>query len=80
MRTINDKPFEHRCSRGTVFRGDRCDLTGGVNVHKPAGLSEAQLGADFAEFAAWHTACIWEQLNGFPGWGRVDYRIIVGEV
>lgn len=67
---------KHRSHNGTVFKAERCDLRGGVDVLKPERISEADLCADFAEFAAWHTHCIFEQLNGFPGWGGISYSIV----
>lgn len=70
---INEQRLEHRSNNGTVFKAERCDLRGGVEVTKPLHISEADLGADFAEFAAWHTNCIFNQLNGFPGWGGIKY-------
>lgn len=73
---INEKSLEHRSHNGTVFKSERCDLRGGVEVLKPERISEADLGADFAEFAAWHTHCIFEQLNGFSGWGGISYSIV----
>lgn len=73
---INEKPLEHRSHNGTVFKAERCDLRGGVDVLKPGRISETDLCADFAEFAAWHTHCIFEQLNGFPGWGGISYSIV----
>ncbi|HBP1602130.1 TPA: hypothetical protein L5U90_003230 [Pseudomonas aeruginosa] len=72
---INEKPLEHRSHNGTVFKAERCDLRGGVQVTKPQDISEADLGADFAEFAAWHTHCIFHQLNGFQGWGGISYEL-----
>ncbi len=73
---INDNPLEHRSNNGTVFLAERCDLRSGVEVMKPKQISVTDLCADFAEFAAWHTHCIFEQLNGFPGWSGISYSIV----
>ncbi|MEX6780382.1 hypothetical protein [Pseudomonas aeruginosa] len=72
---INEQPLEHRSNNGTLFKAERCDLRGVVEVTKPLNISEADLGADFAEFAAWHTHCIFNQLNGFSGWGGIRYEL-----
>ncbi len=76
---INEKPVENSSHNGTVFKTDRCDLRSGVEVTKTERISESDLGADFAEFAAWHTHCIFEQLNGFPGWSGIHYSILTDE-
>lgn len=74
---LNDQPFEHTSRNGLTFTGERCDLKAGVNVQYPSWkLSVEQIGADFAQFAAWHNGCIWEQLNGFQGYDCVDYTMI----
>ena len=72
---LNEEPLEHRGTNGTVFKSTRCDLTSGVEVVKPARISEVQFCADLAEFGAWHSHCIWNQLNGFPGCGGICFTI-----
>lgn len=73
---INDKPLEHRSNNGTVFKAERCDLRSGVKVTKSEPISETDLGADFAEFVASHTHCIFQHLNTFPGWSDIIYSIV----
>ena len=70
---INEQPIEHSSSNGTTFKADRADLIGGVTVQAYSHTSEKDKMADFAEFAAWHTHCIFNQLNGFNGWSAVKY-------
>ncbi|WOF81678.1 hypothetical protein P5704_027770 (plasmid) [Pseudomonas sp. FeN3W] len=70
---INDKPLEHRSNKGTIFKAERCDLHSGVKVTKSERISDTDLGADFA---AWHTHCIFQQLNAFPGWSGIIYSIV----
>lgn len=72
---VNEKPLEYHCLGGTVFKSDRSDLRGGVDVKKPKHSSEASFGADCVEFGMWHSSCILPQLNGFPGWGGLRYKI-----
>ncbi len=74
---LNDKPFEHNTNNGLTFTGSRCDFKDGVTVQMPMWkVSVEKMCADFAEFAAWHRSCIWEQLNGFQGYDCVNYTII----
>lgn len=81
MPAINDRPLEHTSRNGTWFSAPRCDLRGGVVVVKPVGLDEKSLAQDLIEFAAWHSRCIWDQLNGFPGYDclLLDIRTAVDE-
>lgn len=69
----NEQPFEHRSTNGCIFEADRCDFKNGVTVTPPDGISQAQLCADTAEFAAFHATNILEQLNGFCGYAAISY-------
>ncbi len=74
---LNEKPFLHSSNNGLTFSGTRCDFKDGVIVQMPMWeVTVAQIGADFAEFAAWHRSCIWDQMNGFQGYDCVDYTIV----
>ncbi|MEK7602178.1 MAG: hypothetical protein AAB472_01720 [Patescibacteria group bacterium] len=73
-RFLNDKPFEHRCHNGTIFRADRSDFVGGVDVYFPARLCEMKRLQDVAEMTYFHTQNIIPRLNGYMGIG-VEYRI-----
>ncbi len=72
---INDKPLEHMCRNGTVFKSERCDLKSGVRVYSSWELDKLQLAADFAEFGAWHAVNYWNQLNGFSGYDNIIYKL-----
>lgn len=74
---LNECNFSHTSRNGTHFKADRCDFQNGVEVEKPSGISELDLCADFAEFAAYHAVAIHERLNGFPGYDTVKYKISV---
>jgi hypothetical protein len=74
-RYINAESLEHRSENGTIFKSDTCDLSSGVYVSKPDKISETNFASDIAEFAAWHSTCIFEQLNGFQPWKTVRYII-----
>jgi hypothetical protein len=71
--SMNEKPFEHPCRHGSVFRAKRCDFVGGVSVDIPKGLSVEQIIADAVEMGAFHTAHIWPKLNGFAGHGDIQF-------
>lgn len=72
--TWNEKPFEHICHYGTVFKADRHDFVGGVTAYVPEYLTPEEIMADAVELGAWHWANIVPQLNGFTGPGR--YTIV----
>ena len=71
---MNDQSFSHMSNNGTVFKGDRCDLSSGVKVSFLWDIENEQQNADFAEFAAWHAMQIWPQLNGFAGYDAIRYE------
>lgn len=74
---LNESSFSHTSRNGTHFKADRCDFLNGVEVEKPSDISELDLCADFAEFAAYHAVAIRERLNGFSGYDTVSYTISV---
>lgn len=74
-RFLNESPFEHRSRYGCEFTGTRCDFRDGVRVVRPRHINEVQFASDVAEFAAWHSSNIWEQLNGFQGYDCIDFTI-----
>jgi cytolysin (calcineurin-like family phosphatase) len=73
---INDKALSHTATNGCRFKAARADLKGGVKLIKPEGTTEANMAADIAEFGAFHGMEIWPRLNGFQGWGSVEFEIV----
>jgi len=65
--------IEYMANNGTVFKADEDNLTGGVVVESCWLITTLQLGADFAEFGAWHRSEIWEGLKSFAGYDAVRY-------
>lgn len=64
---LNEKPFEHHCRNGTVFKARRCDFKGGVTAYIPDRMPLELMMEDASELAAWHWANIVPKLNGFTG-------------
>jgi hypothetical protein len=73
---INENPLSHTSNNGCHFTATRCDLKGGVKLFKPSWITEADMAADIAEFGAFHGMEIWPKLNGFQGWGSVEFEIV----
>lgn len=65
--------IEYMSSNGTVFKAAERDLSGGVVVETSWLITPIQLGADFAEFGAWHQREVWEDLESFAGYDAVRY-------
>lgn len=78
--TLDGKAIEHRSNNGTLFTAERGDLGSGVNVTKPEGISDMQLGADFAQFGGWHAHIIHPELNRFAGWDAIRYQLDEGSI
>ena len=72
---VNETPLKHTANNYTVFTANRGDLRSGVQIEKPPGITEVQFIQDVAEFAAWHQHCIWPRLNGFGGYGSIEYFV-----
>ena len=65
--------IEYMSSNGTVFKANERSLSGGVVVESSWEITPLQLGADFAEFGAWHQREVWEGLESFAGYDAVRY-------
>lgn len=65
MTFINEKPFEHQGSHGTILKASRCDFKEGVLIERPNYLTEAKYAQDLAEIFMFHSINIFPLLNGF---------------
>jgi len=80
MTPINDKPIEHTTSRGVTFKCARADLQAPIEItglHRQPIVDEVAQAA--IEFAAWHRGNIFDQLNGFSGYKRLQFSLWRGE-
>lgn len=64
---LNSVPLEYRGSQGTVFKAPRSDMTEGMAIIKPDGLTEPQFAQDVFEFGWYFTQEIKGRLNRFRG-------------
>lgn len=73
----NDTPLEHSCANGLTFKTETADLRKGVTVVKGDFWFEdaLKMGADFAQFGAWHAMEIRPNLNWFAGYDAIHYTI-----
>lgn len=74
--TANERPWEHLCAHGTVFKCNRCDLVGEIVAHVPENISELELMADVAEMAGYHATNVRDRLHGFCGYGALTFKIV----
>lgn len=73
----NNKPIEHRCSNGNVFKCERADLGAKIIVVKDDYLSKTEdLISDVSEFIAWHALNIYPELKAFSGYSHLKYEIV----
>jgi hypothetical protein len=73
---INDKPIDHITSRGVTFRCARADLREPIIIYNYDHITSfGEFAKAAAEFAAWHALCIFDQLNGFQGYGSLDFKL-----
>lgn len=72
---MNEKPFEHRSSNGSVFKCARCDFRVPIHVYREGYISETQIMQDTAEMIAYHAMNIWKHLNGFSGYDCLTFII-----
>jgi hypothetical protein len=72
---MNEKPFEHRCYNGTIFKCTRCDFRAPIRVTRDRKLSEEQIMQDTAEMISYHALNIWKHLNGFSGYDCLTFFI-----
>jgi hypothetical protein len=73
---MNEKPFEHRGSHGTILTADRCDFRGDVIVDKPKDITYKHFAQDMMEIAAWHAIHIHPKLNGFQGYDAFEITLV----
>ena len=72
----NDTPFNYLSRYGTKFTAARCDFQGGIDVSLiHANISEERLFSDIVEMATHHALIVYPNLNGFNGYGNIEYRI-----
>jgi len=74
-----DTPIEH-ISGMLVFKA-QANLMGGVIVEIPEWMEPEEIGLEsfgmaVAEFIAWHRGNIWNQLNGFSGYDRIQFKFV----
>ena len=74
MNPMNDKPWKHRCSNGTVFTCKRCDFTEPIVV-EPGDANIPQLMCDVAEMIGFHATNIHPNLNGFSGYDCIKFEM-----
>ena len=78
----NDKPIEHRCHNGNVFKCQRADLKEKIIVVRdrdftaPDMTFDEGLIKDVAEFIGWHALVIWPELNGFSGYDTIHFEYV----
>lgn len=82
---LNEKPWEHRCSNGTVFRSDRCDFRTPIIVTNWPRTESGELigetfAADVAEMIGWWTVNILndgklDPKQGFPGFDTLLWEL-----
>ena len=82
---MNDMPFGHIDSRHCiVFFASHCDFRGGVNVVLPHYLKAEEVTPEMwmqatGELVGYHATNIHKELNGFLGYGGINYTIISKE-
>ena len=73
---MNEKPVEHH-ARGPTFRCERADFRGVpimVSGWDPVEDKVLYLMQAVADFTAWHRGNIFEHLNGFSGYGALQFE------
>lgn len=72
---MNDMPFQHISSNGTIFTCPRCDLSVPVKVTLPDWkIGVLTIVQDVSEFVGYHSRNIWKELNGFQGYDCITYE------
>jgi hypothetical protein len=76
---MNDKAFLHRSSNSIELFSQYCDFRTGVYIVKPEyidELSEVELTKAIAENIGYHAINIFKELNGFNGYGNIQYNFV----
>jgi len=72
---LNERPYRHNCRHGSVFRAERCDFKGGVEVAFCNGkLTDKQRMEDVAEMIGFHAVNVYPYLNGFSGYDCIEFK------
>jgi hypothetical protein len=72
---LDTEPFRYEGVNGVVFTSKYSNLTLGVDVKIPLGVTEEQVIQDTTEMAVFHRTSIWDNLTGFGGYDIVQYRV-----
>ena len=72
---LNEETIEHTTHHGITFRCARGDLREPIDVIG-WGLHGPRLLVSIAEFTGWHALAIFDHLNGFQGYGSIQFRLI----
>lgn len=75
-RDISAIRFEHSGPNGSKLVAKRCDFKGGVEIHRPCGISDAQYTQDVAVIMAYHAKNILPDVLSFGGYDTADFKVI----
>ena len=75
---LDDMTCSNRAKNGTYMSAERCDLSTGVRITIPKGLTGEQQAADLFELGGWHGSCLHGRIGGgFAGYDAVKLDIVV---
>jgi len=73
---INEQPLDYHSDNGTRFKATRKDMAEGLEIIKPAGITELAFAQDMFEFGWYFTSEINSHLSGFRGFKFTQYATI----
>lgn len=73
---INEQPLDYQSDNGTRFKATRKDMVEGLEIIKPAGMTELAFAQDMFEFGWYFTTEINGKLSGFRGFNFTQYATI----
>lgn len=73
--SVNERPFRYVCVSGSRFTAARSDLSGGLRVDFPPGLSPEDQVRDIMLMTAHFMSNVYPNLKGFDGFGALKIEI-----